>query len=206
MVVAQDVIIVADASGSMDRGEAIPRQRAFLESFVGGMPPGTYRVSFRVLGAREAEQRPLKTFDRFDLFRHVSAFKWTGRETPLASVLAEYAENPVTPSPITRFVIFSDGVPTRFGRYIGPEETLASARALVEATKPDLCLHTIELGNDPRGPELLKALSALTPCGSYHTLAELEDADALYAFQQMVFNGPKPPPAPHKSPSRDRSG
>jgi OOP family OmpA-OmpF porin len=183
----------------MDRNEAIPKQRAFLHSFVGGMPPGTYRVSFRVLGAREAEQRPLKAFDRFDLIRRVSAFKWTGRETPLASVLSEFANNPTTPSRATRFVIFSDGIPTRFGRYIGPDETLAAARKLVETTGPHLCLHTIELGDDPRGPDLLKALAALTPCGSYHTLAELENTEALYAFQQEVFNGPKPPPTPAKA-------
>lgn len=199
IVVAQDVIIVADASGSIDRNEVIPRQRAFLASFVRGMPPGTYRVSFRVLGGREAEQRPLKAFDRFDLIRRVSTFKWTGRETPLASVLSEYAQNPATPSHVTRFVIFSDGVPTRYGRYIGPDETLAAARELVEATGPHVCLHTIELGEDPRGPGLLKALAAITPCGSYHTLAELDDADALYAFQQKVFNGPRPPAAPRKA-------
>ncbi|MEE3326679.1 MAG: OmpA family protein [Myxococcota bacterium] len=198
-VVAQDVIIVADASGSMDRNEVIPRQKAFLHSFVSGMPPGTYRVAFRVLGARESEQRPLKPMDRFDLIRRVSAFKWTGRETPLASILREYADHPPPEPKVTRFIIFSDGVPTRYGRYIGPDDTLAAARELVAATGPDLCLYTIELGDDPRGPDLLKSLAALTPCGSYHKLGELDDAEALYAFQQAIFNGPKPPPAPPKA-------
>lgn len=198
-VVAQDVIIIADASGSMDRNEVFPRQRAFLQSFVAGMPPGTYHVAFRVLGGREAEQRPLKAFDRFDLARRVGSFKWTGRETPLAGILLEYAQNATPESRVTRFVIFSDGVPTRYGRYIGPDETLAAARTLVDVTGPDLCIDTIRLGDDPRGPELLRTLSSLTPCGTYHELDTLENANALYAFQQSIFNGPKPPPAPPKA-------
>ena len=197
-VVAQQVVIIADASGSMDRNEAIPQQKAFLHSFVGGMPPGTYEVAFRTLGAQESEQSHLKKFDRFDLARQVAAFKWTGRETPLAKVLEEYAQSPPVPPRVTRFVIFSDGLPTRYGRYIGPDETLAAARELVAATGPDLCLFTIELGDDPRGPALLDALAALTPCGSFHKLDALEDTEALYQFQQAVFNGPKPPPAPKK--------
>ena len=36
VLVAQDVVIVADGSGSMDRNEGFPREKALLESFVIG--------------------------------------------------------------------------------------------------------------------------------------------------------------------------
>ena len=46
---------------------------------------------------------------------------------------------------------------------------------------------------------MLETLASLTPCGSYHELNALENAEALYTFQQAIFNGPKPPPAPPKA-------
>ena len=157
--VAQDVVIVADASGSIDRSEGFPREKALLQSFVGGMPPGTYRVACHVRGGRKRQQQPLGKFDRFELRRWVAELQWTGRETPLAEVFSSYAADPSPLSPGARFVIFTDGVPTRYGRYFGPEETLAAARSLLAHAGPELCIHTVELGSDPRGPALLAALA-----------------------------------------------
>lgn len=194
VVLAQAVILVADASGSMDPKQAFPRQKAVLQSFVAGMPPGTYGVAFWVLGGYERDQLPLEKFDRFELRHRVRVLEWTGRETPLAEILAFYAANLPADTEGVRFVIFSDGVPTRYGRYIGPEPTLAAAQRLLDRVGPDLCVHAIDVGSDPRGPALLQTLARLTNCGSYRTLAKLNDQAALYAFQQQIFNGPEPPP------------
>lgn len=196
VVIAQDVVIVADASGSMDRKEGFPQEKAFLQSFVDGMPRGTYQVAFHVLGGRERNQHALGKFDRFELRRWVVGLGWTGRETPLADILSSYATDPSPLAPQARFIIFNDGLPTRYGKYIGPEETLAAASKLVATAGPGLCIHTIELGDDPRGPKLLEALAASTKCGSSRTLDSLDNPDALYSFQQQVFNGPKPPATP----------
>ena len=99
VVVAQDVVIVADASGSMDRKEGFPKEKALLQSFVAGMPRGTYRVAFHVLGGRKKHQHALDPFDRFELRRWVVGLSWTGRETPLADVLLSYATDPSPLSP-----------------------------------------------------------------------------------------------------------
>jgi OOP family OmpA-OmpF porin len=45
----------------------------------------------------------------------------------------------------------------------------------------------------------MDALARLTPCGSSRQLDELGDRDALFAFQQIVFNGPAPPPEPARA-------
>ena len=90
-------------------------------------------------------------------------------------------------------------MPTRYGKYIGPEETLAAASALVARHEGEVCFHTLQIGADPRGPALLETLAEMSACGSFHNLADVDDRDALYAFQQQIFNGPAPPPAPRKA-------
>jgi OOP family OmpA-OmpF porin len=94
------------------------------------------------------------------------------------------------------YVIFTDGVPTRYGKYIGPDETLEAARQLSTAHEGELCFHTIQVGADPRGVALLIELAGMTGCGSFRLLDTLADAEALHAFQQQIYIGPAPPPAP----------
>ncbi len=209
IVVIDDLLLIFDASGSIDRKLIFPQEKSLLRSFVAGMPPGTYRVSLRVLGAGSKQQQPFAKFDRFDLQRSVMAISWSGRETPLVEFLDEQREILVETGRRVAVVIFSDGVPTRYGRYIGPEETLASARALRAGRDGEICFHTLQIGDDERGPALLEALAGLSDCGSFRRLEDVADGGKLYAFQQQIFNGPRPPPPPRRAPSLvdlDRDG
>jgi outer membrane protein OmpA-like peptidoglycan-associated protein len=196
VVLVENNVIIFDASGSIGRQVDFPDEKAVLESFLLGMPPGRYRVALRVLGGREGDQLHLATFDRLELRRHAREIKWTGRHTPLAQVLEEYAEVFANGEGRTAMIVFTDGVPTRYGKYIGPEETLDAARRLHGRQGGDLCFHTVQVGADPRGPDLLRAMSEISGCGSFRTLDELDGADSLYAFQQQIYNGPAPPVAP----------
>ena len=198
-VVVDDLVLVFDASGSIDRNRLFPQEKSVLEAFVSGMPPGRYRVALRVLGGNANAQTAPAPFHRGELARAVRGLKWTGEETPLAQILTESAESLAGGPGRVRLVIFSDGLPTRYGRYLGPEPALAPARLLAAEHGERLCFHTIQLGDDPRGPDLMDALAKLTPCGSSRQLDELGDRDALFAFQQIVFNGPAPPPEPARA-------
>jgi OOP family OmpA-OmpF porin len=193
VVLVEDNVIIFDASGSIDRKVDFPDEKAVLESYLAGMPPGTYRVALRVLGGREDAQLPLDRFDRFELRQHARELGWTGRETPLARVLDEYREPFAARTGRAAVVVFTDGVPTRYGKYIGPEETIESARALHARHGGELCYHAVQVGQDPRGPALLQAMADLGDCGSFRTLDDLDGADALYSFQQQIYNGPPPP-------------
>lgn len=198
VVLVEDNVIVFDASGSIDRKLDFPDSKAVLQSYLAGMPPGTYRVALRVLGGREDAQLELQALDRFELVRHAEELSWTGRETPLAAVLSEYLEPFADRHGRAAVVVFSDGVPTRHGRYVGPEETLEAARRLMAKRPGELCYHTVQVGADPRGQALLTSLAALSDCGSYRVLDDIDGAEALYAFQQQIYNGP-PPPAPKRA-------
>jgi OOP family OmpA-OmpF porin len=199
VVAAQDNVIIVDASGSIDRKAVFPQQRAIFEAYVEGMPPGTYRVEVVILGARAGDQRPLEKFDRYEIRDLAYGMKWSGRETPLARVLREQAEIHRGGTQKLVYVIFTDGVPTRYGKYIGPEETLEAAQQLRAAHDGELCFHTIQVGADTRGVALLAELAEMSGCGSFRTLDALADADALYAFQQQIYIGPAPPPAPPRA-------
>jgi outer membrane protein OmpA-like peptidoglycan-associated protein len=194
IVAVESTILVYDASGSIGRTTSFPAEKAALESFIAGMPPGTYDASLRVLGGRPDDQLRLSRFDRFRLARHALEISWTGRETPLAQVLEESLEALGGRDGRVAFVIFTDGVATRHGKYIGPDETLESGRRLVGQYRGEVCLHTIQVGEDPRGQAIMEPLAALTPCGSFRRLTGLETPEALLAFQRAVYIGPAPPP------------
>ncbi|MBW2383994.1 MAG: OmpA family protein [Deltaproteobacteria bacterium] len=193
VVLVEDNLIIFDASGSIDRLVDFPNEKAVLEAFLAGMPPGTYRVALRVLGGREDAQVHLATFDRFELRQHARKVGWTGRQTPLAQVLDDYREEFATRAGRVAVIVFTDGVPTRYGKYIGPEETVEAARRLHARHPGELCYHTVQVGMDPRGPALLRGMAELGECGSFRTIDALDGADALHAFQMQIYNGPPPP-------------
>jgi outer membrane protein OmpA-like peptidoglycan-associated protein len=194
IVLVSDFMMIFDASGSIDRKWVFPEEKAFFESFMLGMPNGRYRAGITILGGRQRDQVEPAPFDRYPLHRRARDVKWTGRETPLAEVFATRAELlPAQPGRFA-FVILSDGLPTRYGKYIGPDETLAAAQRLVDTYLGEICIHALQIGADPRGPALLAALAALSDCGSFRNLADVSNREALYDYQQAMFNGPAPPP------------
>ncbi len=196
IVRVEDSILVVDASGSIDRKLDFPFEKAVLRSFIDGMPPGTYWSALRVLGGRADDQLELETFDRFELQRRAIELDWTGRETPLGEILYEYRERLANRTGRAAFVIFSDGVPTRYGRYAGGDETLESARQVIARHPGEVCFHTVLVGRDSRGPDLLAALAALSDCGSFRHIDTLDGNDPLLAFQRQIYLDSPLPVAP----------
>ena len=193
VVLADQSILIVDASGSTDRTKGFPQEKALVRSYVEGMPPGRYQSAMRVLGGREDAQLRLETFDRYELRNRAEKLRWTGRETPLAAFFDEYVEILAKEPGRSVFVVFTDGVPTRYGKFIGTEQTLKSAQRLAESRQQRICFHLIQLGQDPRGEALLSDIADLTECGSHRSIDDLDGTAALYAFQQSIYNGPPPP-------------
>ena len=198
VVLVQNSVLIVDASGSTDRTGEFPQEKAIVQSFVEGMPPGRYQSAMRVLGGREEDQLHLETFDRYELRHRAQKLRWTGRETPLASLLDEYTTTLSGQAERTAFVIITDGVPTRYGKFIGTKDTYEAAQRLVRASGGSVCFHLIRLGDDPRGEALLTDIADLTPCGTVRGLSEVNNTEALYDFQQSIYNGAAPPATPRK--------
>jgi OOP family OmpA-OmpF porin len=98
-------------------------------------------------------------------------------------VFAEVQEALKTKTDIAAVVIFSDGMAD------AESEAMDAAKALVESHSGNVCFHTVHVGDDEGGARFLKAVSALTRCGSARKMAEVWNANGLMKFTHAVFAG-----------------
>jgi OOP family OmpA-OmpF porin len=183
------VVVLFDASGSIDPQSEFPYEKARLESFVSGMPDGDYEVDLVSFGGRSREETGLAGFDRDTLARAAADTPYLGEDTPLEAVLRDTAERLAGRSGTAAVVIVTDGVPTVLGTEVDPEPTLEAARAVVESHDGTVCFHTVHAGSETSGRELLQQISEITDCGSHRTSDSIGSAAPLYAFQQEIFVG-----------------
>jgi peptidoglycan-associated lipoprotein len=62
--------------------------------------------------------------------------------------------------------------------------------------KENICIYTVQIGNDPAGKELLQKVVKAGDCGAYVTGEEVSSAAGMAAFVEKVFSGTPPPPPP----------
>jgi OOP family OmpA-OmpF porin len=191
-------VLAFDASGSIDRKLLFPTERARVRAFVESMPPGTYLSSLIVIGGGPRDGIDFERFDRFRLELAVQRTEWRGQATPITKILDELAETLRGVDEKTVLVLWTDGVPTRYGKYIGPDEALEATDRLLAAYPGELCIHTIQVGVDERAAALLEPMAERSGCGSFHRMDELDSAERLAALQREVYIGPAPPPPPPK--------
>lgn len=198
MVVPARSILAFDASGSIDRKLLYPTERAGVRSFIAGMPPGLYLSKLIVIGGRPGEGLEFERFDRFRLDFKTQRTDWRGQATPITQLLDELAVDLAGIEEKTVLVLWTDGVPTRYGKYIGPDEALAATDRLLAAHPGALCIHTVQVGLDERGPLLLEPMAERSGCGSFRTMESLDSPEAMATWIDEIYIGPAPPPPPPK--------
>jgi hypothetical protein len=151
------------------------------------MPDGDYKVGVLVVGGDSVERMNLRQFDRQGHVARVGAVEYRGRSTPLDDAFTAAGEDLSEVGGRTAIIIFSDGIPTRYGKEIGPDSTVASVVALAEARTDPLCIHTIQIGNDDRGTLLMRELSEITGCGCYRLGSAYTTGASISAAQRAVF-------------------
>ena len=202
--VVDHVFVVTDASGTMYYRKTFPEAKAITQSFVASMPdadvraenPGSYEASLIGFGGTERATVPLAPFDRaalasaaddLDLLGSVRLGK--GGSTPLHVVLGEVGAALEGRRGAAAVVIVSDGIAD------SPEESQRAAQALAEGYSDRICIHTVQVGDDPAGTEFMTRLSRTTPCGSARAAGSVQDVTSFRSFQHTVFAGAAPPPA-----------
>jgi OOP family OmpA-OmpF porin len=182
------VYVVVDASASV--AEQFPGVKALTQSFVGGMPDGSYEVAAVSFGGYKRQSEDLRPFDRAHLRQGADNLMHLGEGTPLDRVLGEL--KPATEGEFGRglVIVFSDGVPTDpVGRDLDQEAVISAAKKLREGWTGDLCFHTVQVGNDPEGAAFLKRLSEATSCGSARSAGSIQNVAALQNFEREIFLG-----------------
>ena len=123
-------------------------------------------------------------------------------------MLAEVQEDLSGQSKRASVVIFTDGLPSdEVGRNVDPKVTQDAARSLARAYDGDLCIHTVQIGEDVEGREFLRQLSKVTACGSFRRGATITSEGTLQNLARSVFIGAAPVPVvPVATRERDSDG
>lgn len=182
------VYVVVDASASVL--EEFPGEKALVQSFVSGMPEGSYEVAAIAFGGYKRQTENLKPFNRAELKARAADLEYLSEGTPLDRVLLELT--PVTAGEFGRglVIVFSDGHPTDpIGRDLDEGSVIEAARLLKEMWIGELCFHTVQVGDDPQGAAFMKRLSQATDCGSSRSLGSIQNVAALQNFQREIFLG-----------------
>jgi OOP family OmpA-OmpF porin len=195
--VPDQVIVITDASGTMYEHGTFPLAKALTQTFIAAMPEasapaarsGGYSAGLISFGGDERIGAGLAPFNRSALASTASSYQLLGElggfggRTPYHSVLLEARNQLAGKSANSAVVIFSDGIPD------SEVDAMVSAKALVAAYNGNVCIHTVQTGDDPAGTAFLDRLSKLTGCGSARTAASVRDSAAFMQFTHQVFSG-----------------
>jgi OOP family OmpA-OmpF porin len=195
--VPSQAVVIADASGTTYMAETFPYVKALTQSFVKAMPEGNtrakvsgnYDATLIGFGGKDRIVSPLAPFNRSalaskaDSLRILGDIHGFGGETPFRNVFAEVEEALKATVDVAAVVIFSDGLADF------ENEAMDAAKSLVESHMGKVCFHTVHVGDDEDGARFLKAVSALTSCGSAREMADVWDANNFMKFTHAVFAG-----------------
>jgi OOP family OmpA-OmpF porin len=183
-IAVDQVVLVFDSSSSIDADRYFPPAKAMLESFVAGMPDGTYAAGGVIFGGTTAPFDALARFDRTRLSGAARSVPYLGGPTPIDEGLAVAQGELRGKRSRAAVVLFSDGAPTRGST---PASTLAAAQSIVDSYKGKVCFHIVRTGDDPAGEGLLRQIATLTDCGSLRTMDSIAAVEPLHTFQRAVF-------------------
>jgi OOP family OmpA-OmpF porin len=127
-----------------------------------------------------------------DLGKAIYAVNISGVDSPLDLAIDAATVDLKLLAGKSAVIIFSDGV-------VMPK-AVASAQAMKAAMKENICIYTVQIGNDPEGRALLQKVVKAGDCGAYATGEEVSSAAGMAAFVEKVFSGTPPPPPPAQAP------
>lgn len=185
-VTLSQVIVVADASGSMFPDNKFPFEKEVVRAFTSTMPEGHYDAGIMSFGnewPQDWVDLPPAPFNRERVQLGASHLKWLGGSTPLPDALASLAPDLMGYPGRTAVVILSDGQADR-------EATLDVCTKLMGIHAGPICFHTVHFGPENEGALTLEAIAALTTCGSARCGEDVTSVEGMEAFIRDVFFGP----------------
>lgn len=190
-VVVDQSILIVDTSASV--ADEFPGAKALTQALVASMPEGDYEAGSIAYGGFRREVHPLAPLDRSGLGGYAGGLSHLAEGSPLYAALAEAGDEFGSKSGHAAITVVSDGVPTDIGGRDVPEATtLDAARAVADDHDGTLCIHTIQIGDDPAGAALLEKLAQTTDCGSSRKAGSLRTAADYHGFQREVYLGAAP--------------
>ena len=143
----------------------------------------------------------LKPYEAKELAAAVSAVQ-LGGTTPMSRALADSIESLKASKGRIAVIVVSDGLST------SASDPVQAATELKNAYGDRICIHTVLVGNDPKGKATMEAIAKASGCGLASTAATLASGSELAGFLEKVFlekaqeAAAKPAPAPAPAPER----
>jgi len=143
----------------------------------------------------------LKPYEAKEFAAAVSAVQ-LGGTTPMSRALADSIESLKASKGRIAVIVVSDGLST------SASDPVQAATELKNAYGDRICIHTVLVGNDPKGKATMEAIAKASGCGLASTAATLASGSELAGFLEKVFlekaqeAAAKPAPAPAPAPER----
>lgn len=182
---------ILDASSSLSEGHnglsKFGVARSVVENFNKTMPSVKTKVALRsfghdekVSGRNSALMVPLSVYNSTSMAEGIKKVSKPGGTSPLARALRDAgADLKGVKGPIA-VVIVSDG------KDMG-KAPLTEANALKATYGDQLCIYTVQVGDDGGGKKLLSKIAGLTNCGKSVTADSLATGAAMNAFVREVL-------------------
>src|SRR5262245_37720657 len=200
------LIVLIDASHSVK--SEFPDEKALVESFARSQPKGHYESGSIAFGGYDRTHAPLADFERSRVVAEVTEIKHLDEGTPIHKAIAEAGDELAGKRGRAAIVLYSDGeITTEGGKEIDPQLAIDAVAALRERHTGTVCLHTVQIGFDPKGGALLRQLAGATPCGSFRSAEGVTTVASLHQFQRQVcFGAASTPDVAAAPPDLDRDG
>jgi OOP family OmpA-OmpF porin len=206
-VAVDQLIVLVDASSSVDARSEFRDEKALVESFARTAPEGDYQTGGITFGGFRRDTDPLTRFDRKQLVSEATSIEHLAEGTPIHKAIAEAGDQLKGKQGRAAIVLYSDGLITdEIGREIEPQlafDALAAARKSYSGT---ICVHTVQTGSDPAGAEFLRKLASTNSCGSYRAASGVTTIASLHQLERDVLLGKATPDVAAAPSDRDGDG
>jgi OmpA-OmpF porin, OOP family len=183
--------LIVDSSESVRH--VFPTEKALVESFVAAQPEGSYETGATAFGGYQRQSEKLSSFNRTAAKQYAADLENLSEGTPIDRVFGEVGQDLAGKSGQAAIVVFSDGRPTDpVGREVAEQRVLDAAGKLAEGYKGQVCIHTVQVGDDPAGAEFLRKLSTRTGCGSARSMGSVMNTASLQNFEREIYLGAVP--------------
>lgn len=186
-IIVDDVILIADVSGSMQFCQKFTTMKTLVEGFVQTMPEGHYNAGLFSFGGEwqiDWLRHPVQPFDRLNLGSAAARIDHLRGSTYMTEALHQHRGFANNKTGRTAVVIFSDG------KARNPETALDAIRGLDARHLGELCVYTVQLCYEEEGAILLRDMASATGCGFTTHGEAITGPAGMQELVSRIFFGP----------------
>jgi OOP family OmpA-OmpF porin len=183
-------VFVVDVSGTVSGGAGVSDAASIVKDMNSRFPSYVKSAGLMTFGNLHAPQQvwlyDVSAWDKAGFDAAAAKISMGGGPTPIGMAVVTAGNELKKSQGKTAFIIVSDGLNT------GATDPAAKAKAIKDQYGANVCIFTIQLGNDPKGEALLASLVQAGGCGKASAASALKSSEASQALVDYIFpSGPR---------------